>query len=119
MQYPCQTPKPNQSIRRLINQSQLDGKIKQIMPGTWGDNQMNAEPVNVIGEFTGLVSNDMMSDEVAYNIAKAFWETKDDLATIAPFAASFAIEDATFGIINAVHPGSAKYLEEQGVAVPE
>ena len=80
---------------------------------------MNAEPVNVIGEFTGLVSNDMMSNEVAYNIAKAFWETKDDLATIAPFAASFAIEDATFGIINAVHPGSAKYLEEQGVAVPE
>lgn len=94
-------------------------KIKQIMPGTWGDNQMNAEPANVIGEFTGLVSNDKVGDEVAYNIAKAFWETKDDLATIAPFAASFAIEDATFETINAIHPGSAKYLEEQGVAVRE
>jgi uncharacterized protein len=59
-----------------------------------------------------------MSDEVAYNITRAFWETKDDLARVAPFAESFSIEDATFGMIDPIHPGAARYLAEQGVALP-
>ena len=92
--------------------------IKEIAVGTWGDNQANDAPVKVIGEFTGIVANDKMSDEVAYNITKAFWETKDELATVAPFAKGFEIKDAAFGMINTIHPGAAKYLSEQGVAVP-
>jgi TRAP transporter TAXI family solute receptor len=93
-------------------------RIKTIMPGDFGPGQGNTEPVQVIGEFTGILANDQMSDEVAYNITRAFWETKDDLARVAPFAESFSIEDATFGMIDRIHPGAARYLAEQGVALP-
>ncbi len=89
-----------------------------IEPGTWGDGQTNADAVPVITEFTGLTGSVEMSDEVAYNITKAFWETKDQLAEIAPFVGRFDIKDATFGMINPIHPGSAKYLSEQGIPVP-
>lgn len=89
-----------------------------IEPGTWGDGQSNTGPVHVITEFTGLTGNVDMSEEVAYNITKAFWETKDELANIAPFVGNFDIMDTTFGMINPIHPGAAKYFIEQGIAVP-
>lgn len=89
-----------------------------IEPGTWGNRQTNTEPVHVITEFTGLTGSADMSDEVAYNITKAFWETKDELAEIAPFVDRFDIQDATFGMINPIHPGAAQYFTEQGVALP-
>lgn len=92
--------------------------IKRIAVGTWGANQGNEAPIQVVGEFTGLLANDRLPDEVAYNITKAFWETKDDLAKIAPFAHGFDIKDAAFGMINTIHPGAARYLKEQGVTLP-
>lgn len=100
-------------------QLQFPGRtMTTIEPGTWGDGQANADPVHVITEFTGLTGSAEMSDEVAYDITKAFWETKDELAEIAPFVDRFDIKDATFGMINQIHPGAAKYFTEQGVALP-
>lgn len=100
-------------------QLQFPGRtMTSIEPGTWGDGQTNQAPVNVITEFTGLTGSVDMSDEVAYNITKAFWETKDELAEIAPFVDRFDIKDATFGMINPIHPGAARYFTEQGVSVP-
>lgn len=90
--------------------------VREIAPGAWGENQMNTEPVMVIGEFTGLQVSKEMSDEVAYNITKAFWETLPDLQAVAPFANEFDIQNATFGNVLEMHPGAMKYLSEQGVS---
>lgn len=89
--------------------------VREIAPGTWGDNQMNTEPVLVVGEFTGLQVSKDMSDEVAYNITRAFWETLPDLQAVAPFANEYSIESATFGAVLEMHPGAMRYLSEQGV----
>ncbi|MEM9012097.1 MAG: TAXI family TRAP transporter solute-binding subunit [Pseudomonadota bacterium] len=91
--------------------------IKEIPPGTWGDGQANEEVVRFVGVTTGLLANETMTDEVAYNIAKAFWETKDDLAQVAPFAAEYDVENAGFGVIGEMHAGSRRYLVEQGVTL--
>lgn len=99
-------------------QKQLDfpGRlVREIAPGTWGDNQINTEPVLVIGEFTGLQVSKDMSDEMAYNITQAFWETLPDLQAVAPFANEYDIQKATFGAVLEMHPGAMKYLSEQGV----
>jgi len=72
----------------------------------------------VITEFTGLTGSVDMSEEVAYNITKAFRETKDELAEIAPFLDRFDVREATFGMINPIHPGVARYFTAQGVALP-
>ena len=90
--------------------------MRQIAPGTWGDNQVNTKAVNVVGEFTGLMSSKDMTDEMAYNITKAFWETVDELKSVAPFASEYDINNATFGVVLEMHPGALKYLNEQGVS---
>lgn len=105
-------------VEREEFQAQMDAPgrlLREIAPGTWGDNQTNEEPVLVVGEFTGLVVNEEMSDEVAYNITAAFWETLPDLQTVAPFANEYALETATFGAVYDMHPGAMQYLSEQGV----
>ena len=93
--------------------------VKELMPGTFGEGQGNTETVHVIAEFTGLQASTAMSDEMAYNIVKAFWETRNVLARVMPVAAGYNLEDATFGMILPPHPGAARYYEENGVALPE
>lgn len=90
--------------------------MREIAPGAWGENQTNEEPVMVVGEFTGLLVNAAMSDEVAYNITAAFWDTLPELQTVAPFTNEYAIETATFGALFDIHPGAMRYLEENGVS---
>lgn len=92
--------------------------LRTVPPEAFGPGIANDAPITMIGEFTGLVTNATMTDEVAYNLTRAFWETREDLARVAPFVADFDIKDATFGAINPIHPGSAKYLTEQGVDMP-
>ena len=93
-------------------------QLREVAPADFGPGVSNEGPITMIGEFTGLVTNAKVSDEVAYNLTKAFWETREDLARVAPFVAQFDIQDATFGMINTIHPGAAKYLSEQGVPMP-
>ena len=92
--------------------------LRTVEPSAFGPGVANEGPITMIGEFTGLVTNAAMPDEVAYNLTRAFWETREDLARVAPFVADFDIMDATFGAINPIHPGSARYLAEQGVTLP-
>ncbi len=99
-------------------QAQMDSPgrlMREIAPGTWGDNQTNEEPVLVVGEFTGLVVSKEMSDDLAYNITAAFWDTLPDLQAVAPFANEYELETATFGAVYDMHPGAMRYLTEQGV----
>lgn len=92
--------------------------LRTVEPSAFGPGIANDGPITMIGEFTGLVTNAAMPDDVAYNLTKAFWETREDLARVAPFVADFEIKDATFGVINTMHPGAARYLAEQGVTLP-
>lgn len=89
--------------------------VKEIAPGTWGDGHANETGVKFVGVTTGLLANESMSDETAFAIAEAFWETKDQLADVAPFARDYDIMNAGFGVIGEMHPGSARFLKKKGV----
>lgn len=93
--------------------------LRTVEPSVFGTGITNDGQITLVGEFTGLVTNAAMPDDVAYNITRAFWETREDLARVAPFVADYDIMDATFGIINPMHPGAARYLSEQGVTITE
>ena len=100
----------------FAEQMKFPGRLaRKIAPGTWGGNQVNTDPVHVVGEFTGLLVSDAMSDEVAYNITKAFWETLPDLQAVARFAGEYDVKKATFGAVLPMQAGAMKYLREQGV----
>lgn len=60
-----------------------------------------------------------LSDDVVYNITKAFWENVDELYKIHAKAKMITLETALDGVSVPIHAGAAKYYEEVGMKVPE
>lgn len=73
-------------------------------------------PVTTIGvTATFIVSNDL-SEESVYNMTKALWEGKDEIALGHAVGIGMDIKNAVVTIGNIpVHPGAAKYYAEVGV----
>jgi TRAP-type uncharacterized transport system substrate-binding protein len=59
-----------------------------------------------------------MTDEAAYQLTKAYWERKGEMAKTNPWWGGVSTEMlANLGA--QVHPGAAKYYAEAGVEIPE
>jgi len=72
--------------------------------------------VATVSDANFLVVGPKMTEQAAYDCIKIFIERREDLMKVTPHAANFVPEKAGVGIIP-FHPGAAKYLKEQGVAV--
>lgn len=59
-----------------------------------------------------------MSDEVAYQVTKAYWEQKNKMAQSNAWWGGVSTEMLN-NIYGKLHPGALRYYQEQGVAVPE
>ncbi|MBY6154411.1 TAXI family TRAP transporter solute-binding subunit [Vannielia litorea] len=58
-----------------------------------------------------------MSDDTAYLLTKTFWESKAEMAGMAPWWDGVSTE--LLGEVSGTfHPGAARYYEEQGIALP-
>jgi uncharacterized protein len=64
-----------------------------------------------------LVTNDRMSDQMAYSIAKTLFEKKADLVAVHKEAENIELKNQATGSPIPFHPGAKKYLEEQGIKV--
>ena len=73
------------------------------------------EDVEVVVVPNVLVVNEAMDEQLAYDITKAMFEHQDDLAAAHPAAAELTIESAVLNSPLPLHPGAARYYEEQGV----
>ena len=83
--------------------------------GTW--NGQNVD-IKTVGSQQSIIVSADMEDEVAYALAKAVRENKDELVNAS--ASMKAFDPATAGSAAKtgcqLHPGAAKYYEEQGYA---
>jgi TRAP transporter TAXI family solute receptor len=75
------------------------------------------KPVQNIDIWNILVTNDKMSDQMAYNIAKTLIEHKPDLVAVHNEAMNIDLKNQAIGSPIPFHPGAATYLQEHGVAV--
>ncbi len=64
-----------------------------------------------------LVTNDKMSDQMAYNIVKTLIEKKPELVAVHKEAEHIDLRSQAAGSPIPFHPGAKKYLEEHGVKV--
>lgn len=72
--------------------------------------------IKTVGSANMLFADKTMSDEVAYNLAKALWEHKADLESTATVMKAVKVEDAVVGLADLpLHPGAEKYYKEIGV----
>ncbi len=62
-----------------------------------------------------LVTNDKMSDQMAYNIVKTLIEKKPDLVAVHKEAENIELKNQNTGSPIPFHPGAKKYFEERGV----
>jgi uncharacterized protein len=65
-----------------------------------------------------LVTNDKMSDKLAYDIVKTVFDKKADLVAVHQDASAIALETQATSSPLPFHPGAKKYFEEHGVKVP-
>ena len=66
-----------------------------------------------------LVCLDTFSEDEIYDLTKTIYENLDDIKEINKKADYMSLEDALSGIPSNLHPGAAKYYEEQGLTIPD
>lgn len=88
--------------------------VSSIPAGTYGDSQSEDVPVVVVPNV--LVAPADMDEEMAYNITKAIFDNQEGLTAAAPSAAELTLGNAQCSQALPYHPGSVRYLEEQGIA---
>lgn len=91
-------------------------------------------PVDIPGETYADVVNDIqtlgywgvivaaspdLSDDDAYEVTSQFWENIEDINTRLPQTEGVTPEVAIDELLLPLHPGAARYYEEQGLDVPE
>jgi len=105
--------------KEVQNQTNIPGRsLTEVAPDAYGENQANEVPITTWKDWTGVGIPAHVSDDVAYAITKAFWENLEDFRSVSDFAKGIEIENfASFANVP-IHPGAARYYEEQGLEVP-
>lgn len=73
------------------------------------------EEVNTVAVKAMLVVRSTLAEEQVYNMTKALFENLDKLVTINKKAEAISLDTALEGVSLELHPGAAKYFEEQGI----
>ena len=77
------------------------------------------QPVSTIGVWNVMICQASLDSDMVYNLVKALFEHNDYLRKIHPSAAYTTPENAVKYSPIPLHPGTIKYLEEKGIAVPD
>jgi TRAP transporter TAXI family solute receptor len=87
--------------------------VKGTIPaGSYAGQDTQVENIDV---WNILVTNDKMSDQMAYSIAKTLYEKRPDLVAVHAEARNIELKNQASGSPVPFHPGAKKYFEEQGV----
>lgn len=100
-------------LDQLLEQWGSFYSVSEIPAGTYGEAQ-EAVPVIVVPNV--LVAHADMDEETAYQITKAIFDNQDQLVAAAPSAAELTLNSAQCSQALPYHPGSLRYLEENGIA---
>ena len=73
------------------------------------------EDVSTIGVNNVLLTHSEVSDDMAYAMAKAIFDNLDQLQNTHNAANDITLENALQNLPAPLHPGAAKYFEEQGI----
>lgn len=74
---------------------------------------------NTIAQPNFLATNADVSEENVYLITKTIYENLPFLQAIHPATKAMALEKAIAGLPVPLHPGAAKFYQEQGIEIPE
>ena len=107
-------------MNKFISENKIDGKYGVYSVQSITHDQYSfiseGQAVKTIGVSATYIISNSVSEEVAYNITKALWESKGSIGH--DVESTMDINNAFVTIGNVpVHPGAAKYYTEQGLTV--
>jgi uncharacterized protein len=73
-------------------------------------------PTTNVDVWNLLVTDDKMSDQMAYNIVKTLFDKKSDLVAVHRDAEAISLDNQAASPLP-FHPGAKKYYEEHGIKV--
>lgn len=77
------------------------------------------EALTTIAQPNFLATHQDVSEEHVYLLTRAIYENLPFLNAIHPATKAMALEQAIAGLPAPLHPGAARYYQEQGVTIPE
>lgn len=77
------------------------------------------EDINTVAQPNFLATTADLPEENVYQITKAIYENLAFLQAIHPATKEMALEKALAGLPLPLHPGAARYYQEQGIDIPE
>lgn len=90
-----------------------------IAPGTYSG-QVNSDEEIIVPAYAMVFAvNKSMDDDMAYKITKAYWDNIDEYKKSVAELAQLPTSEPLSGNNIPLHPGAARYYEEQGIAIPE
>ncbi|MCG8564910.1 MAG: TAXI family TRAP transporter solute-binding subunit [Desulfobacterales bacterium] len=75
--------------------------------------------VSTVGVWNVMICQKSLDTNMVYELSKALFENNDYLKKIHPSAAYTTAENTVKYAMIPLHPGTIKYLEEKGIAVPD
>ncbi|WNL39059.1 TAXI family TRAP transporter solute-binding subunit [Halomonas sp. PAMB 3232] len=92
----------------------------EVVPAGTYQGQVNGDmDQNIMVTVMMLGANKNMSDETAYALTKSFFDNLDNMQSANALLARLNADDPFAGANMPVHPGAARYYEEQGINIPE
>ncbi|WP_306045489.1 TAXI family TRAP transporter solute-binding subunit [Nioella sp. MMSF_3534] len=81
--------------------------------------QGQSEPALTVGTTTFLFASDDMSDDTAYRVTSAIWNNLDRFQQTHALLQYIEQDTAGRGMFVPIHPGAARFYEEQGIPMDE
>ncbi len=92
------------------------GRARTVIPaGTYPGQQ---DEVVTTSLPVGAYTTTRMDEDAAYRLTRAYWESKAQMATTAPWWRSVTTADLAT-LAAPLHPGARRYYQEAGIALPE
>ncbi|WP_299816800.1 TAXI family TRAP transporter solute-binding subunit [uncultured Roseibium sp.] len=98
--------------------NQMGELNSSVAPGTY-DGQVNGDETISIPAYAMVFGvNKDMDDDLAYSLTKTYWDSVDGYKKSVAVLAQLPTDDPLAGNNVPLHPGAARYYEEQGIEIP-
>ncbi|MDN3521993.1 TAXI family TRAP transporter solute-binding subunit [Halomonas ramblicola] len=93
-------------------------QLSEIPPNTY-PGQVNEEAIHAWQLTMLMMVNKDISEEVAYQLTKTYFEHRDQLANNNKVLAYLSDSNPFAGVDTPLHPGAVRYYQEAGMSIPE
>jgi len=108
------------ALEGVASQLTVPGRARgQIAANAYGSNQVNTEAVSSISTIVGLGTHKNVSDDLVYNMLKAFWADIESVHASAAWMTVVNTDNLFLSANMPLHPGAIRYYEEIGIQVPD